>query len=235
MNKRFIIGSVGLIAIVWGTLMSVAYISPSSLVATPKPTTPRIKTPIPTDIPAADEIATPTPTSNAIVKGATMEAFDINKTYTAILTTSKGVITIALNAKVTPKTAKNFIDLSRKGFYNNTIFHRVIAGFMIQGGDPKGDGTGGPGYTFPDEPFVGSYTRGTVAMANAGPNTNGSQFFIMHADYPLPKNYVIFGKVTDGIEVVDTIAESPVKTSASGENSDPVEPTKVTSVEIQEK
>ena len=96
------------------------------------------------------------------------------------------------------------------------------------------DGTGGPGYKFDDEPFEGSYTRGTLAMANAGANTNGSQFFIMHADYPLPKNYVIFGRVIKGMEVVDAIATSPVTASASGENSKPVKPVKVSSVEVLE-
>jgi len=106
---------------------------------------------------------------------------------------------------------------------------------MIQGGDPKGDGTGGPGYSFDDEPFSGDYNRGAVAMANAGPNTNGSQFFIMHKSYPLPKNYVIFGQVTKGLDVVDKIAEAPVKISASGELSQPITPVKITSVEIVEK
>ena len=106
---------------------------------------------------------------------------------------------------------------------------------MIQGGDPKGDGTGGPGYKFADEPFEGEYTRGTIAMANAGPNTNGSQFFIMHKDYDLPKNYVIFGKVSKGMEVVDKIAEAPVKQNSMGENSTPVNPVSINSVEIIEK
>ena len=139
-----------------------------------------------------------------------------------------------LNTTSTPKTVENFTTLAKKGFYNGTIFHRVMKGFMIQGGDPNGDGTGGPGYKFDDEPFEGSYTRGTLAMANAGANTNGSQFFIMHADYPLPKNYVIFGRVIKGMEVVDAIATSPVTASASGENSKPVKPVKVSSVEVLE-
>lgn len=156
-----------------------------------------------------------------------------NKKYSAILRTEKGDITIELTADKTPITVNNFVTLAKKGFYNKTIFHRVIKGFMIQGGDPKGDGTGGPGYKFDDEPFTGEYTRGTVAMANAGPNTNGSQFFIMHADNPLPKNYVIFGKVTSGMDVVDIIAESPVQ--PSGEMSTPVTPTKILSVDIKEK
>ena len=106
---------------------------------------------------------------------------------------------------------------------------------MIQGGDPKGDGTGGPGYTFEDEPFEGEYTRGTVAMANSGPNTNGSQFFIMHADNPLPKNYVIFGKVISGLDVVDRIANAPVKTGLMGEMSTPVTPVKILTIDIEEK
>ncbi len=160
---------------------------------------------------------------------------DQNKKYTAKLKTSAGEIEIELNAKGTPVTANNFVFLAKKGFYNNTIFHRVIKGFMIQGGDPNGDGTGGPGYKFDDEPFTGEYLRGTMAMANAGPNTNGSQFFIMHADYPLPPNYVIFGKVTKGLDIVDKIAEAPVKMNNSGENSQPVSPVKILSVGIIEK
>jgi cyclophilin family peptidyl-prolyl cis-trans isomerase len=156
------------------------------------------------------------------------------KTYTATLTTDAGEIVIELDSQNTPITANNFVFLSQQGLYNGTIFHRVINGFMIQGGDPQGNGTGGPGYRFKDEPVVGEYTRGTVAMANAGPNTNGSQFFIMHADYPLPKNYVIFGKVISGLEVVDKIATAPV-TRSGGENSKPVTPVKINSVTITTK
>lgn len=163
------------------------------------------------------------------------KTFDMNKSYTATLHTAKGEITITLNAKETPKTVDNFVTLARKNFYDGTVFHRIIKGFMIQGGDPKGDGTGGPGYQFADEPFTGEYTRGTVAMANAGPNTNGSQFFIMHGDTALPKNYVIFGKVTSGLDVVDAIATAPVTFSPSGEQSQPVTSVKVTTIEILEK
>jgi len=152
----------------------------------------------------------------------------------AILKTTKGKIMIELHAQDTPKTANNFITLAKKGFYDNTIFHRVMKGFMIQGGDPKGDGTGGPGYEFEDEEFKGDYMRGAVAMANRGPNTNGSQFFIMHQDYDLPKNYVIFGNVIEGMEVVDRIATAEVAMSAAGEMSKPVEPVVVQGVEIVE-
>jgi len=157
---------------------------------------------------------------------------DTSKTYKAVLSTSEGNITINLYADKTPITVNNFVSLSQKGFYNKTIFHRIIKDFMIQGGDPNGDGTGGPGYKFNDEPFEGEYKRGIVAMANAGPNTNGSQFFIMHNDYNLPKNYVIFGEVIQGIDVVDKIAEAPVKQSISGESSQPANPVVIESVKI---
>lgn len=163
-----------------------------------------------------------------------MVPFDPTKIYKAVLHTDKGDIRIALTASATPITVNNFVSLAKKGFYADTIFHRVVKGFMIQGGDPKGDGTGGPGYRFDDEPFEGEYVRGTVAMANAGPDTNGSQFFIMHADVPLPKNYVIFGKVESGMDVIDIIATAPVRMSVSGEMSSPINPVKIMSVEIIE-
>lgn len=172
---------------------------------------------------------------NVMIEGMPAMQIDKSKKYTAVLKTSEGNIAVELNAEMTPITVNNFVALARNGFYNNTIFHRVIKGFMIQGGDPKGDGTGGPGYKFDDEKFEGEYVRGTIAMANAGPNTNGSQFFIMHKDYPLPKNYVIFGKVVSGMEAVDKIAEAKVETSPSGELSKPVKPVVVLVVEIEEK
>ena len=167
------------------------------------------------------------------------DAIQINtnmKTYSATLHTTEGDITIEFNTDQTPKTVQNFVDLANKGLYNNTIFHRAIDGFMIQGGDVENlNGMGGPGYKFDDEPFTGEYSRGTVAMANSGPNTNGSQFFIMHADYPLPPNYVIFGHVTDGLEVVDKIATAEVKANPfTGEMSVPVNPVKLISVEVIE-
>ncbi|MBU4421409.1 peptidylprolyl isomerase [Patescibacteria group bacterium] len=159
---------------------------------------------------------------------------DAEKNYTAKLKTSEGEIVIKLNAKETPLTVNNFIYLAKNNFYDGVIFHRVIKDFMIQSGDPKGDGTGGPGYRFADEPFSGEYSRGAVAMANAGPNTNGSQFFIMHADRPLPKNYVIFGEVASGMDAVDKIAETLVELSATSEMSKPVLPIIIESVEIVE-
>lgn len=182
--------------------------------------------------PVRDTIVLDTPMTNP---SAPAMQIDKNKIYTALMSTSQGDITIELTTSQTPITVNNFVTLAKKGFYNNTIFHRVIKGFMIQGGDPKGDGTGGPGYTFADEPFSGEYTRGTIAMANAGPNTNGSQFFIMHEDYNLPKNYVIFGHVTQGLDVIDAIANQAVTTSSSGEPSKPVTPTTLKTVTIVEK
>ncbi|MEK7648936.1 MAG: peptidylprolyl isomerase [Patescibacteria group bacterium] len=184
------------------------------------------------------ELAPPTqmpPTQQQVVQEQAAATFDAAKKYSAILSTEKGDISIEFNTQQTPKTVENFVTLAKKKFYNGTIFHRAIKGFMIQGGDPKGDGTGGPGYQFDDEPFKGEYTRGTIAMANSGPNTNGSQFFIMHQDYPLPPNYVIFGRVTKGLEVVDAIATAPVAMSATGEQSKPVTPIKILSVSISEK
>jgi len=151
-----------------------------------------------------------------------------NKRYHATIDTSHGSIKVSLNSKETPITVNNFVSLANIGFYKDTTFHRIIKGFMIQGGDPKGTGTGGPGYKFDDEKFTGEYTKGTLAMANAGPNTNGSQFFIMHKDYPLPPNYTIFGKVIEGIDVVDEIAE--VKTN-SGDA--PLEPVMINNITVE--
>jgi cyclophilin family peptidyl-prolyl cis-trans isomerase len=134
---------------------------------------------------------------------------------TAVIQTNKGTIRFELLEDEAPKTTENFITLAQRGYYNGVIFHRVIKGFMIQGGDPTGSGRGGEsawGGRFNDEINAASavyqrgYKAGTVAMANAGPNTNGSQFFIMHVDYPLPPNYTIFGRVTEGQDVVNNIA-----------------------------
>jgi len=136
---------------------------------------------------------------------------DQNKSYTAVIQTSMGDLTVKFFSDTAPVTVNNFVSLSNDGYYDNIIFHRVISGFMIQGGDPSGTGHGEygkfPGYTFEDElNNQQPYEKGILAMANAGPNTNGSQFFIMHVDYPLPYQYTIFGKVTDGLDVIDTIA-----------------------------
>ena len=160
---------------------------------------------------------------------------DRAKTYTATIDTSAGAMTLELFASEAPLTVNNFVHLARDGFYEDCQFHRVISGFMIQGGCPKGDGTGGPGYRFQDEPVTRKYVRGTLAMANAGPNTNGSQFFIVHgADVGLPPNYTIFGMLTDGGDVLDTLANSPVSRSRGGENSSPAERLVINNITIEE-
>ena len=162
---------------------------------------------------------------------------DQTQTYTATIKTSLGDLKADLFVKDAPKTVNNFVFLAREGFYDDVKFHRIIRGFMVQTGDgQRGDGTGGPGYRFEDEKVTRDYKRGTLAMANAGPNTNGSQFFIVHADYPLPKNYTIFGQVTDAnsLATLDKLASVPVRAGARGEMSVPTQDVKITGVEIAE-
>jgi cyclophilin family peptidyl-prolyl cis-trans isomerase len=156
-------------------------------------------------------------------------AIDPSKRYTATIETSAGTMVAELFPGDAPNTVNNFVFLARDGFYDGVIFHRTIPGFMIQGGDPTGTGRGGPGYRFADEPVKRKYARGMLAMANAGPDTNGSQFFVMHADYGLPPNYTIFGKLTSGEEVVDAIATAP-----TGAQDRPHDPVSITSVTIAE-
>jgi len=159
-----------------------------------------------------------------------------NTTYIANILTTKGDLTVELFTSDAPATVNNFVFLAQSGFYNGLKFHRVIKDFMIQTGDPKGDGTGGPGYKFADEPVTRSYNKGIVAMANAGPNTNGSQFFVVHgAQLTLPPRYTIFGHVTDGITTIDAIAESPVQASSNGEVSFPVEQILINRIDITER
>lgn len=156
---------------------------------------------------------------------------------TAVLQTNKGTIRFELLETDAPKTTENFRLLAERGYYDGIIFHRVIKGFMIQGGDPTGTGSGGEsawGGRFNDEinssspVYQRGYKAGTVAMANAGPNTNGSQFFIMHSDYSLPPSYTIFGRVTEGQDVVDAIA-----TSQTGRNDRPASEVKMGKVTIE--
>jgi cyclophilin family peptidyl-prolyl cis-trans isomerase len=157
---------------------------------------------------------------------------DPSTTYSATIRTNKGTITAKLFADEAPSTVNNFVFLAREGFYDGVIFHRVIEGFMIQGGDPTGTGTGGPGYRFEDELAASrsrGYKMGTLAMANAGPNTNGSQFFIMHTDYGLPPQYSVFGKATDGLDVVDDIARTETNRADK-----PVDDVVIESIEIAE-
>jgi cyclophilin family peptidyl-prolyl cis-trans isomerase len=156
---------------------------------------------------------------------------------TAVIETNKGTIRVELLEEEAPKTTENFITLAQRGYYDGIIFHRVIKDFMIQGGDPTGTGRGGEsawGGRFNDEinrssqVYQTGYKKGTMAMANAGPNTNGSQFFIMHVDYPLPPSYTIFGRVTEGQDVVDAIATTP-----TGPGDRPIQDVKMEKVTIE--
>ncbi len=197
--------------------------------------------------------AIPTPTEDSTIGAPTAEAtqgaqarkqytspppmqIDPNKNYTATIQTNRGTIVAELYPKDAPKTVNNFVFLAREGFYDGVPFHRIISGFMVQTGDPTGTGTGGPGYQFPDEPVKRPYSVGTLAMANAGPDTNGSQFFIVQGPNAagLPPDYTIFGKVIKGQEVVDAIASTPVVPDERGEPSKPTEPVNIESISIQE-
>jgi cyclophilin family peptidyl-prolyl cis-trans isomerase len=145
---------------------------------------------------------------------------DPSKRYSAEVATSKGTLAVALDANAAPNTVNNFVFLARWHYYDGIVFHRVIPGFMLQGGDPEGSGRGGPGYRFDDElPAPGRYEIGSVAMANAGPNTNGSQFFIVSGPdgTALPPNYTLFGKVVKGLDVVKAIEAVGSRSGAPSE------------------
>lgn len=175
------------------------------------------------------------PTENTATQESSNSSETKNNMHRVTLKTNHGEIVFETYDIDASKAVTNFLTLADKGFYNGLTFHRVIPGFMIQGGDPSGNGTGGPGYSFEDElnPNTPSakegYKRGVVAMANAGPDTNGSQFFIMHKDYPLPHNYTIFGKVVSGIAVVDAIASVKI-----GSNDMPLEKVVMETVTTEE-
>jgi peptidyl-prolyl cis-trans isomerase B (cyclophilin B) len=141
---------------------------------------------------------------------------ETNRTYHAVIKTNKGDIHLELNPAEAPLTVNNFVVLARDGYYDGVTFHRVVPRFVIQGGDPTGTGSGGPGYNFKDEAVARPYKAGTVAMANAGPNTNGSQFFICLEDQPgLPPNYTIFGDTVTGMDVVRNIRVGDVMQSVT--------------------
>jgi cyclophilin family peptidyl-prolyl cis-trans isomerase len=204
------------------------------------------ETPTPPPAPAkqpktTEPAAPPAPTGAKKYAHPPAMQIDPNKQYTAVIHTSMGDITVQLFAKDAPKAVNNFVFLSKDKFYDGLTFHRVIKDFMIQTGDPLGNGTGGPGYTFEDELENGhKYEVGVVAMANAGANTNGSQFFIGSGpdveglkNYP---NYTIFGKVTKGLDVVQKIASVKVKPNPiTKEASMPVQPVTIKSITITEK
>ncbi len=232
MKKAYVVGGVLVVVIVGGVLIW-------KPVQRPEPAQ-KEHVELLTNTPREEVNQPPTGTASMTKTYSSPPALSIDpaKTYTATIVTTDGTMNVSLFAKDTPVTVNNFVFLARAGFYTNTTFHRVIKGFMIQGGDPRGDGTGGPGYRFVDEPVTREYTRGTIAMANSGSNTNGSQFFIMHQDYALPKQYVIFGAIniadSASLATLDAIANTPVTDNGRGENSKPVSPPMVQSIEIKE-
>ena len=163
---------------------------------------------MPTDCPAADGSS---PRTQKFSSPPPM-CIDPAKSYTATMVTNKGTMTIALDPLAAPQTVNNFVFLARYHYYDSIVFHRIIKGFMCQGGDPEGSGRGGPGYRFEDElPKAGQYQIGSVAMANAGPNTNGSQFFIVSgaSGVGLPPAYSLFGQVIKGLDVVEAMQAVP--------------------------
>lgn len=186
------------------------------------------------------QIVNPCSALNVEIRSRIEEQKNINpltsSMYLITLDTTCGKIQFETYENDAPKTVENFVTLAKKGFYDGVIFHRIIKGFMIQGGDPTGTGAGGPGYQFEDElnpatpSYQAGYQKGVVAMANAGPNTNGSQFFIMLEKYPLPNDYTIFGKVVSGQDVVDAIGDLQ-----TDHNDRPLTPPKINSVTIEEK
>jgi cyclophilin family peptidyl-prolyl cis-trans isomerase len=169
-------------------------------------------------------------------QGAPKFALERGKTYKAKFETSMGDFEAELYSDTAPVTANNFVFLANEGFYDGVIFHRVVPGFVAQGGDPTGTGTGGPGYRFADEdiPRHRDYEKGALAMANSGPNTNGSQFFICldNLSGRLPKQYNIFGKVTDGIDVVESMARVPLLPGGDGARSRPQTPITISKVTV---
>ena len=208
--------------------------SPNTPVAatTPSPTALQPPTATPTPAPTAATVAfadctTATfgpplqplnePADPHVYSAAPPMTIDTSKLYEVTIATARGSIVLCLQPNLAPVTVNNFVTLARNHFYDGLKFHRVVAGFVIQGGDPKGDGTGGPGYSFNDEPVLQHYVAGAVAMANSGPNSNGSQFFICTVDdsASLQPAYNLFGKVASGMNVVTAIQQGDVMTSVT--------------------
>jgi cyclophilin family peptidyl-prolyl cis-trans isomerase len=234
MTKPILITLAVLIIIGLGFLASVLLKTPDTEKPNDKPPVEKTIPPVEKSLPPVEKpiqatekpVLTETPLADTTL---------INKTTNMItLETNHGTIVFETYNQDAPNTVANFVKLAESGFYNNLTFHRVIPGFMIQGGDPNGNGTGGPGYQFADElnpttdSYKAGYKKGVVAMANSGPNTNGSQFFIMTADYPLQNDYTIFGKVVSGQEVVDKIANVP-----KDRNDRPLEPVIMKKVSVE--
>jgi cyclophilin family peptidyl-prolyl cis-trans isomerase len=203
MNRRHLLRALATAALPLGLLAGCG--SDTKTAATPTATTPTAPTAAssPTSCPTTPAGAAPAKKSYPAPPAM---AIDVAKTYTAKIATSFGAITIALDAKAAPKTVNNFVFLACQRFYDGLTWHRVVKGFVIQGGDPQGTGSGDAGYSFEDELPTDGYPLGSVAMANSGPNTNGSQFFIVTGDASfLENNYSKFGKVTSGLDAAKKI------------------------------
>ena len=188
--------------------------------------------------PAADECPPADGSSEQVreFSAAQPMCIDAASTYTAEIVTSEGTLTAELFADRAPQTVNNFVTLARYHYFDGISCHRIIPGFMAQCGDPTGTGSGGPGYTFADELPTGddAYKTGVLAMANAGPNTNGSQFFIMLADYPLPPNYSVFGQVTEGLDDTIPALDAAGNPDPSSNGVPPAVPVTLESVTITE-
>ncbi len=214
---------------------------------TPAPTVVIPQAPLKGELPSAAEVAASKTACAPFLKAgrgkqgakswseAPKQVISTAKHYQVKLYTTDGTITADILPKIAPITANNFIFLSCNGFYDGLDFHRTIPNFMIQGGDPKGDGTGGPGYQFQDEKVARPYTVGSLAMANSGANTNGSQFFIIQGSegVTLPQQYNLFGQVTRGMNVVDKIVSAPAHAGSDGETSAPNSPVHIKTVTVQ--
>ena len=203
----------------------------SSTVAPTTTTPPPGTTAVPTPCPAADGSSPKTQTFAA----PPAMCIDPTKTYTATVETNKGTFTVALDPTKAPNTVNNFVALAGYHYFDDTPCHRIIKDFVVQCGDPTGKGTGGPGYEFADElPKAGEYKIGSLAMANSGPNTNGSQFFIITGDQgtKLPPNYTLFGQVTDGMDTTVAAMAAAANPDASANGVPPTEPITITKVTI---
>jgi cyclophilin family peptidyl-prolyl cis-trans isomerase len=194
-------------------------VAPSS--AAPAPVAPGSPT-------APDSSAATSPAAEGDCPTAPPEPLPAGETREVTIETDQGDIVIEVDADLGPLAAGNFVALAECGYYDGIIFHRILPGFVIQGGDPTGTGSGGPGYEFPNDPVSVPYERGVVAMANAGRDTNGSQFFIVLDDAGLPPDYSVFGRVTSGMEIADEIAAGPSTGGQAGQALEPVTMNRVT-------
>jgi len=218
----------------FGLAVAVAACSSSGGASTPPavesvaPTSAAPESAAPGSPPAPDSSAGASPAAEGSCPTAPPEPLAAGETREVTIETDQGDIVIEAAADLGPLAAGNFVALAECGYYDGIVFHRILPGFVIQGGDPTGTGSGGPGYEFPNDPVSVPYERGVVAMANAGRDTNGSQFFIVLDDAGLPPDYSVFGRVTSGMEIADEIAAGPSSGGQAGQALEPVTMNRVT-------